>query len=136
MIITITPLINPKHSNMNLYLLTTEGLGDFYLVANNPLEAQKKLEGELNKADYGFDYKRKVKVIKHLAEELKDSFGQGELNFSSKNNLIITEIERLKGLIDDLLKVGYSGLEVHEQANNIASQRIYRLKAGTFPLNQ
>ena len=78
--------MNPK----NLYLLTTNGLGEFYLVAENPNDAKEKLELELNKSDYGFSGKRKVENIKILASEIKVDHNDGDkLNFSSDDRLLI-----------------------------------------------
>lgn len=74
---------------MNLYLLTTVNLGDFYLIASNPLDAQEKLEGELSKANYGFSDDRKVNNIKLIAEQIGFSYNSDKLNFSSKNKLIL-----------------------------------------------
>lgn len=73
---------------MKLYLLTTHGLGDFYLVSKDPNEAEIKLTELLNKADYGFRYQRKVENIKLLAEKLGE-FPVGIPNFSSENRLIL-----------------------------------------------
>lgn len=75
---------------MNLYLLETQKLGDFYLIAKTPNDAKDKLEGDLDKADYGFSDDRKVKVITLLAEELGE-FPEGTPNFSSKNKLLFTK---------------------------------------------
>lgn len=77
---------------MNLYLLSTKKLDDFYLLANNPLEAQTSLEHELNKADYGFYDDRKVVNIRLLAEEIEVANKSDKLNFSSKKKLIIVPI--------------------------------------------
>lgn len=71
-----------------LYLLSTQGLGDFYLVANTPNDAEDKLKLLLNKADYGFSEKRKITNIKTLAEELYN-FPKNSPNFSSGNTLIL-----------------------------------------------
>jgi len=81
-------LIAEGREIMKLYLLTTRGLGDFYLVSRNPNEAELKLKGLLDEADYGFSEKRKVENIKLLAEEL-DSFPKGKPFFSSGNNFIL-----------------------------------------------
>jgi transcription elongation factor GreA-like protein len=71
-----------------LYLLSTQGLGDFYLVANSPNDAEDKLKLLLNKSDYGISEKRKVINIKLLAEELYN-FPETKPNFSSGNTLIL-----------------------------------------------
>jgi len=55
---------------MKLCLITTIGLGDFYVVASNPTEAENEIEMLLDKADYGFSGERKVVNIKLLAHEL------------------------------------------------------------------
>lgn len=73
---------------MKLYLLTTKGLGDFYLIAKTPNDAEEKLKSLLDKADYGFSDKRKVENIKLLAEEV-GSFPESTPFFSSGHNLIL-----------------------------------------------
>jgi len=73
---------------MKLYLLSTQGLGDFYLVAKSPNDAEAKLKGLLDLADYGFSDKRKVDNIKLLAEELGE-FPEAKPFFSSGNRLIL-----------------------------------------------
>ena len=71
-----------------LYLLTTQGVGDFYLVANTPNDAEDNLKKLLNKADYAITEKRKVINIKLLSEELYN-FPENTPNFSSGNRLIL-----------------------------------------------
>lgn len=73
---------------MKLYLLTTSGLGDFYLVAKSPNDAESKLSTLLDKADYGFREKRKVENIRLLSEEVGE-FPAGRPNFSSGNRLVL-----------------------------------------------
>jgi len=73
---------------MKLYLLTTKGLGDFYLVSESPNEAQDKLTELLVKADYGFTDRRKVTNIKWLTDEISE-FPKGKPNFSNDGNLIL-----------------------------------------------
>jgi hypothetical protein len=53
-----------------LYLLTC-GLGDYYVIAKNPTDAETYLRLMLNKADYGFEHQRAIKNIKVLAKEIK-----------------------------------------------------------------
>ena len=77
-------------SEQTLYLLSTEGFGEFYIIAKTATEAQTKLETELNRADYGFSNARRVTNIKILAHEIGIRNERGELDFSSKNQLIIT----------------------------------------------
>lgn len=74
-----------------LYLLTTEGLGDFYLVALSPNEAKERLETCLNKADYGFFDKRKITNIKILADEITD-FPEGKKHFSGGSKLLFAHL--------------------------------------------
>ena len=73
---------------MKLYLLTTNGLGDFYVIAENSNDAEVRLNGLLNKADYGFSGGRTVRNINILAEEIKE-FPKGKPNFSSEQRLIL-----------------------------------------------
>ena len=73
---------------MKLYLLTTQKLGDFYVVASDPTRAETMLILMLNKADYGFSDDRKVVNIKNLATEIHN-FPDDKPFFSDKSNLII-----------------------------------------------
>lgn len=59
---------------MELYLLTTKGNGDFYLVAESPNIAVNVLTELLDKADYGYKSDRRIENIKILASEFKDAF--------------------------------------------------------------
>lgn len=70
-----------------LYLLTTKGLGDHYVLANNPDIAEKELITKLTDADYGFYGDRQVTDIKILAKELTDFVEKP--NFSGKETKII-----------------------------------------------
>ena len=71
----------------NLYLLKTKNLGEYYVIADHPTEAQKKLEGDLNKASYGYANDREVQSIQLIAKELQD-FPRDVPNFSSGCNLL------------------------------------------------
>ena len=53
----------------NLYLITTSGLGDFYVTGDDPGEAQHKLVAHLARNNAGFEYDRKVLKIEFLAEK-------------------------------------------------------------------
>ena len=53
----------------NLYLITTSGVGDFYVTGDDPGEAQHKLVMALDRKNIGFRNDRKVVNIKHLAEK-------------------------------------------------------------------
>ncbi len=63
----------------NLYLLTTNGLGDYYVLANDPTEAQKALIKILDDQNYGLYNDRRVINIKWITE----SFGKS-LNDETK----------------------------------------------------
>lgn len=71
-----------------LYLLSTVGLKDFYVVSTSSTEAEQKLKQMLDQESYGYSSDRKIKNIQILSEELYD-FPEGKPNFSSGNNLII-----------------------------------------------
>lgn len=71
-----------------LYLLSTRGLGDFYLVAETPNDAEDKLKLLLNKSDYGYSSSRPVVNIKLLADELYN-FPKNKPNFSKLPTLIL-----------------------------------------------
>jgi len=73
---------------MKLFLLTTDGLGDYYIIAETPNDAEKILEIQLNEADYGFNSGRIVRNIKIITNEIKIGFN-GKLNFNNDNRMII-----------------------------------------------
>jgi hypothetical protein len=73
---------------MKLYLLSTESLGDFYVLGSNPYIAESNLKSQLDKSDYGFNSGRKVINIKLLAEEVTKS-PKGKPNFSNGDRLIL-----------------------------------------------
>lgn len=73
---------------MILYLLTTKGIGDFYVIANNVLEAQQRLDGLLYAAKYSHSTARKIIHFEVLTEELTE-FPLNKPNFSSGNRLIL-----------------------------------------------
>lgn len=76
---------------MNLYLLTTTGLGDYYVVASDPTSAECHLKSMLDSADYGYTHNRKVVNIKLMATKVQNDFGVSKRpNFSSGDNLILT----------------------------------------------
>ncbi len=53
----------------NLYLVSTSGLGQFYVIANDPTEAEKALIKIFDDQDYGFKKDRRVTNIQWLAAE-------------------------------------------------------------------
>lgn len=62
-----------KNNKMtNLYFVTTQGLGDFHILANDPTEAQNALKKILDEQNYGTSDSRRITNIKWLAE----AFGQ------------------------------------------------------------
>ena len=69
---------------MELYLLTTKGNGDFYLIAESPNTAVNVLTELLDKRGYGYKSDRIIVNIKILASEFKDAF-----NIPKENRLII-----------------------------------------------
>lgn len=73
---------------MKLFLLTTDGLGDYYIIAETPNDAEKLLETQLNEADYGFSRDRVIRNIKILTNEIKIAFN-GKLDFNDDNRMII-----------------------------------------------
>jgi hypothetical protein len=73
---------------MKLFLLTTDGLGDYYIIAETPNDAEKLLKTQLNEAGYGFSSYRIVRNIKILTNEIKIGFND-KLNFNNDNRMII-----------------------------------------------
>lgn len=54
----------------NLYLVTTNGLGDYYVLANDPTEAQNTLKRILDEQSYGTSDGRRITNIKWLSETI------------------------------------------------------------------
>jgi hypothetical protein len=73
---------------MELYLVSTVGLGDFYIVEKCPTSAAAKLGELLSKSDHGISDKRIVTNIKILGKELYN-FPENKPNFSSGYTLIL-----------------------------------------------
>lgn len=75
---------------MNLYLLETKGIENYYVIANDPTQAKEKLESDLAKASYsGRIAAHEVTVITLLAKQtiiIKE-----KPDFSNGHNLIIVD---------------------------------------------
>ncbi len=71
-----------------LYLISTKGLGDFYVIADNPAYAQNELEDSLVGADYGVKEDQKIENIKILAQEIAID-DEKERAFWNGNKLMI-----------------------------------------------
>jgi hypothetical protein len=67
----------------NLYLVSTSGLGQFHVIANDPTEAENALVKIFNEQDYGFRGDRRVIDIKWLAEAFKPDFRDNKKPFLS-----------------------------------------------------
>jgi hypothetical protein len=77
---------------MKLYLLKTNLHNDFYIVANDPTEAETMLMELLNHADYGFSKDRTVKTITVVDDELKNySWEGGKPNFPEYGGVLILQ---------------------------------------------
>lgn len=59
-------------AQQNLYRLTTR-LGDYWVSASHPTEAQEKLVNILDVGNYGFSKDRKVTTIELIAEGIGDN---------------------------------------------------------------
>lgn len=74
----------------NLYLLTTKGLGQFHVIANDPTQAQESLLKILDEQDYGFKSERQVTNIEWITEAFKPDFTDKSRPFlSSKENRLL-----------------------------------------------
>lgn len=62
---------------MKLYGLTT-GIGYYYVIANDPTEAEQKLSKLLNENDYGYARNRSVTKFEVLAEEADNRYLTGK----------------------------------------------------------
>ena len=61
---------------MNLYIVTTEGLGDFYVVSESFDNAASRLKTELDKFDYGYSNDRKIISVRLFKTENTDNSGR------------------------------------------------------------
>lgn len=59
---------------MKLYLLSTVGLGDYYVVAEDPTSAESILSKLLYSQDYGYSNSRIINNIKLLAKGVDRNF--------------------------------------------------------------
>lgn len=57
----------------NLYLLTTRGLGEYHVLANDPTEAESTLKRIFDEQKYGSSDDRRIVNIKWLAEAFSKS---------------------------------------------------------------
>ena len=64
-----------------LYLLTTKGLGDFYVIAENPTQAEENLIKIFDDQDYGFSKDRVVTNISFIAKAFKPDYRNAEKPF-------------------------------------------------------
>jgi hypothetical protein len=77
----------------NLYLVTTSGLGDYHVLANDPTEAQNSLKRILDEQSYGTFDDRRITNIKWLAEAFSKSLNDNTKPFlsdKSKRLLIVS----------------------------------------------
>lgn len=70
----------------SLYLLTTKGLGDYYVIAENPFEAQHSLISIFNEQNYGTSDTRNVVNIKILTKSFGESLSDNNKPFLSDKN--------------------------------------------------
>ena len=81
----------------NLYLVTTSGLGDYHVLANDPTEAQNSLKRILDEQNYGTSDHRRIISIKWLAEAFGKSLSDDTKPFlsdKSKRLLIVKDWEK------------------------------------------
>lgn len=76
-----------------LYLLKTNRLGEFYVLAKDPTEAENALMEMFEKVDYGFSNYRTVESITFLAENIRSFSGSKKEPFisDSKKQLLIVD---------------------------------------------
>ena len=67
----------------NLYLVTTNGLGDYYVLANDPTEAQNALKAILDEQKFGSSDDRRIINIKWIAEAFSKSLNDDTKPFLS-----------------------------------------------------
>jgi len=67
-------ITSTRDSQFRLYKLSTNGLGDFYVVAPHPTEAEEKLTQLLESTDYGFSKDRVIVNIELITKEIVIGF--------------------------------------------------------------
>lgn len=80
---------------INLYMVTTKGIGDFYAIAKSYDDAAEAVKDALDKADYGFYGDREVRSVK-LVRQMR--FNDGEPWFSGGD---INYIAMAKGILKE-----------------------------------
>ena len=82
----------------NLYLVTTRGLGQYYIIANDPTEAENALMKIFNDQEYGFETDRRVMKIEWLAASFIPHYIDNNKPFLSKKDtrLLIVDDWKLK----------------------------------------
>lgn len=75
----------------NLYLVSTRGLGQFYVIANDPTEAEKALIKIFDDQDYGFKKDRRVTNIQWLAEAFKPDYNKKPFLSDRETRLLIVQ---------------------------------------------
>ncbi len=76
---------------MNLYLCTTKGNHNYYVIAEHPTQAKENIEKCLNDTDYHFSMEREIKEIKLLTKAI---YIWGNKPFiSDDNRLLLKELE-------------------------------------------
>lgn len=82
---------------MNLYKVTTSGIGCFYVISTDFTSASDIVKSTLDKADYGFTHKREVKEIELVTKEIMNySIGKKEPYITDENRLIIQKKEEVQ----------------------------------------
>lgn len=77
----------------NLYLVSTKGLGQFHVIANDPTEAQNSLVKIFDDQDYGFKTDRQVTNIEWIAKGFEPDYRDNKKPFLSckENRLLIVK---------------------------------------------
>jgi len=76
-------------SEKKLFIVTTRGLGDFYVVAGSFDQAAQLVNDELDRQDYGYSGARDIVNVKFLCQQ---HFSQGRRFFcgdDGENNLLV-----------------------------------------------
>jgi hypothetical protein len=87
----------------HLYLLTTAGLGDYYVLATNPSEAEESLVKILNEQDYGFRDERRVVNIAILTSSFYPNYAnKSKPNLTDKSSRLLIVGDWGSGIVDIL----------------------------------
>lgn len=83
-----------------LYLISTSGVGDFHVIAEDPTTAENILKSILDKCDYGFSSDRRITSIKIIDAEPQKGLKDESLPHLSDKSKRLILASRFIGLLN------------------------------------